>query len=250
MIESARKFWEPLKIWNPWKSRLNFPDPSQHLGHALGVHAELLRSAAHFHSRALQLEIGIDPHRHAWARADGRGQFGQALHFAFRLEVDQDAGARCLRQLHVGLPGSRKTDLRRGHAGSQRDVELARGSDIEAVHQSGEMLHHGRHRIGLDRVVQLDRSRQVGAQQLDAVRNQLPVVGIKGRPAHALREHGERDAADLQAVIDHLEVGVRRMPNARIAHRTETATAADKYKIANCRIKNISQPPMHADRRR
>ena len=53
------------------------PDPREHRGHALGIDAELLGTAAHLHARALQLEVGVDPHRHARARAVARAESRQ-----------------------------------------------------------------------------------------------------------------------------------------------------------------------------
>src|SRR3974390_1780545 len=41
------------------------PESREHCRHALGVYAELLGPSPHFHSRAFQLEIGVNPHRHA-----------------------------------------------------------------------------------------------------------------------------------------------------------------------------------------
>ena len=86
------------------------------LGHALGVHAELLGAAAHFHARAFQLKVGINPHRYARARTAERGN---ALHFAFRFKVDGNARGHRLRKLRIGLAGPRKADRLRIRARRQ-----------------------------------------------------------------------------------------------------------------------------------
>ena len=49
--------------------------------------------------------------------------------------------------------------------------------------QAGEVLHHGRHRVGLDRVAEVDADRQRGPQLLDPGVEQTAVVGEEWRAA-------------------------------------------------------------------
>ena len=125
-----------------------------------------------------------------------------------------------LRQLLVRLAGPGEADRVRAHARGQRDAELAAGRHVQAVDERREMPHHLRHRIGLDRVVQMHSSGQVPAQQLDALRDQAAVVSVERRAADAPRELGQRQAADLQAVVDDREVGERRVRDLRVGHRS------------------------------
>src|SRR5262245_2977265 len=154
------------------KVELQLSDPREHFGHALGVHPELLGTAAHLHARAFELEIRVDPYRNARALAGGFGEPGEAFHFAFRFEINHDAGGYRLRKLCIGLAGTCKTDFGRAHARGERDVELAAGGDIEPVDEAGKMLYDREHRVGFDRIVQLNTCRQMPAQQLDACRDE------------------------------------------------------------------------------
>ena len=68
------------------------------------------------------------------------------------------------------LPGPAKLIA----AGAMPEASATLSSPAEATSSPStrlrEMLHHRRHRIGLDRVVQVHFRRQVLAQQLDALR--------------------------------------------------------------------------------
>src|SRR5258708_28857259 len=127
-VLGAAEYMKALKI----ESEL--PDPREHCWHALGIHAELLRTSAHFHPRAFQLEVGVDAHRHTWTRIAVSAQHRDALHLAFRLEIDDNAGGRCLREFRVGLARTRKADRPWNHPGSQSNSEFAGGRYIQPVH--------------------------------------------------------------------------------------------------------------------
>ena len=62
--------------------------------------------------------------------------------------------------LRLGLAGTGKAHMAGAHRRVQRRPHLQRRRDIEGVDQSREVLHHRRHRIGLDRVAQVDLLRQ------------------------------------------------------------------------------------------
>src|SRR5690606_16936446 len=47
------------------KLHRRFADPAEHVRHDLGIDAELLRAAAHFHSGRLELEVRVHAHGHA-----------------------------------------------------------------------------------------------------------------------------------------------------------------------------------------
>jgi hypothetical protein len=61
------------------------------------------------------------------------------------------------------LPGPAKL-MRPAPSGVERDPLLAAGGDVDAVDQARHVLHHGRHRVGLHRVMQFHSRRQVRAQ--------------------------------------------------------------------------------------
>ena len=90
---------------------------------------------------------------------------GEAVQLAPRFGLDQHAGGQRLQELGVGLAGTGKTDTVGRHAGIQRLGQLARRGHVEAVDHGREESHQRRHRIGLDRIVQIEARRQVGAQR-------------------------------------------------------------------------------------
>ena len=61
-------------------------------GDLLGVDAELLRSAAHSHARALEREVRVDPYRHPRADAEAVPDGGDAPSLGLGLHLDRDAG--------------------------------------------------------------------------------------------------------------------------------------------------------------
>jgi hypothetical protein len=75
------------------------------------VHAERLGAAAHPHPRALDLEVGIDPHRQPRRLSDPRGGGQRALGLALGFEVERHAGADRLVELGVALAGTGEADL-------------------------------------------------------------------------------------------------------------------------------------------
>ncbi len=68
-----------------------------------------------------------------------------------------------------GLARPRETDLAGRHAARQRHAKLARGRDVEPVDLPCEVDDERRHRVRLDRVVQLDPGREVPPKQRDAL---------------------------------------------------------------------------------
>ena len=121
------------------------------------------------------------------------------------------AGRHRLGQFGLALAGAGEADAGRVHAGVEGDLHFAAGGHVQAVHQSGQVLDQGRHRVGLDRVVQFQPGRQRGAQLLHAPGHQGAVIGIERRAADPLGEPGEGDAAHLQAVVGDGKQGLGRV---------------------------------------
>ena len=195
-----------------------FADAFQHGGHALGVDAELLRSAAHFHAGRFELEVGIDAHRHARLERQAPADDGDAFHLRFRFHVQHHAGGDRAAQVNVAFSRTGEADQVRRHGRVERHPLLAAGSDVDAVDQGGHVLDHGRHRIGLHGVVQMDFRRQVAAQQFDPLGQLGAVVGVEGRASDSFGQAGERHAADLQAIALDLELRQRRVLRTGGAH--------------------------------
>ena len=191
MIASARRFCEPLKMWKPTNSSGSAPMSREHLRHALGIDAELLRSAAHLHARGLQLEIGIDAHGDARPHAAARARARRAAHLALGLDVDR----RCRRRRrarapHRVLPGPGEADRRPVQCRlASATSQLADGGDVEAVDQAAHVSHDRRHRIRLDRVVQMRRRRAAPRAAPATLRVMTrAVVGIERRAADLRRD--------------------------------------------------------------
>ena len=79
----------------------------------------------------------------------------QGADLAQRLHVDQNAGRHRARQFIDALPRPRKADALRIRAGVERDGQFAARGDVESIGQAGHVADERRHRIGLDRVVNL-----------------------------------------------------------------------------------------------
>ena len=81
--------------------------------------------------------------------------------------------------------------------------KAVRSSRAEAtskrVDQPAEMVDHCRHRVGLDRVAQIDAWRQRSPQLGHPARQKPPVIGEEWRSADSLREHVDRDPAHAKA---------------------------------------------------
>jgi hypothetical protein len=60
--------------------------------------------------------------------------------------------------------------------------------------------------------------RQVLPKQCNAIRDGLPVVGVKRRGPNTLRETNQRHATNLKTVILHLELRHFLMPGTRMVH--------------------------------
>jgi hypothetical protein len=126
------------------------------------------------------------------------------------LHVDQHAGGHRLAQLGVALAGAGKADLGRVGAGVQRHLQLAGRGHVDAVDQAGHVAHHGRHRVGLHRVVQLHRRGSAArswprAGAAARGRRRRTASGRRARPA------GQRLAADQQLAVARRELVHRGM---------------------------------------
>lgn len=80
------------------------------------------------------------------------------------------------------------------------------------------MLDHGRHGVGLDRVVKRNPLWQGLAQRRDTPGHQATVVGVEGRTAGLLHQVGERAATHLQHAVGNLELVHGRMARALSIH--------------------------------
>ena len=109
------------------------------------------------------------------------------------------------------LAGPGEADLARRHAGVERDLELAAGGDVDAVDDARHERDERRHRIGLHRVVQLDRGgrcrRSSATPRVDqrAGRTHRTACG----PTRS-REPRERHAADDEAIVGDGPAGCAR----------------------------------------
>jgi len=105
-----------------------------------------------------------------------------------------------------------KADLGRVGTGIQGHLQLAGRGHVNAVDQGRHQPDHGRHRVGLHRVMQLHLGRQGRAQLRNPGTQQATVVGIKRRLADALGQQRQLLPADDQfaARIDR-ELGHRHM---------------------------------------
>ena len=160
-------------------------DIREHGGHQLGIHAELLRAAAHAHPRPLDLEIGVhaqsNTRTHAQSFADDRDTGSLARGFKF----NHHATGHGARQFGVCLAGPREADLRGRHDSVENDVHFEGGCDIETINQGRQMLNDRGHGVRLRRVAQVDIARQLRAQLPDARGQQGSVVGEIRRRAAA-----------------------------------------------------------------
>ncbi len=97
------------------------------------------------------------------------------------------------------------------------------------------MLHHGRHRVGLHRIVQLDFRRQAAPQPRHALSQAGTVVGIERRLADAFGQTAQRHAADLQAVVDDGEPAQRGMLRAGRIHDEDSLNTCASCVLSNLR---------------
>ena len=121
----------------------------QHGPHLLDIDAELLRPAAHLHSRAFEFEVRVDPNRDACRQAQFRRDGLEQPHFANRLDIDQHPRRNRLAQLGLALARPGETDFLRIGAGIERQLEFARRRDIDAVDQPRHVADQRRHGVGL-----------------------------------------------------------------------------------------------------
>ena len=170
----------------------------QRLRDLLGIDAEGLGAAAHAHAGRLQFEIGIHAQHHARGDAERLGLLRDAGDLAAGLGIDAHAGGDRPAQFGRALAGTGKADVAWIETGVQRGRQFAARGDVEAVGQSRHVLHHCRHRIGLDRVVQLELRRQGAAHGGHARRDQGAVIRIEGRAADPLGQARQGDAAYQQ----------------------------------------------------
>ena len=125
------------------------------------------------------------------------------------LHLHRHPGGHRLTQLGGRLSRARKADPVRRHRGVQGGPELEGGGDVEAVDQTAEMVDHGGHRIGLDRVAEVDAGRQGSPQPGDPAGQQAPVVGEEWRLADPLGENIHRNPAHAEAAGPGGECGHR-----------------------------------------
>ena len=126
-------------MWKPRQSAPAVEDALHQRRHARGIDPERLGAAAHPHARALDLEIGVDPDREPGPPAELGGDRQRALRLALGFDVEGDAGIDRLGKSASRLPGPAKLMLGRIGAGLEREVQLARRGDVEAVDLLGDM---------------------------------------------------------------------------------------------------------------
>jgi hypothetical protein len=88
--------------------------------------------------------------------------------------------------------------IARRDAGVQRDRHLLRRRDVEAVGDRGQVLNHRRHRVRLDRVVQVQGGRQGYAKRRDPRGDCAAIVGIERRAPDSLGQPAHRHSAGGQ----------------------------------------------------
>src|SRR6266513_942421 len=169
-MASARRFCAPLKIWKPSKSSFNLPRRSSIAGTRSASTPNCLGPPPIFMPELFSSKSGF-------TRTATRGR--TPLHLALGFEIDHDARGNCVLEVDVRLAGAGKADARRGHAGAQGHLQLSSGRHVEAIDQPGQMPYDLGHRICLDRVVQVNPRRQVLAQKLDSLADQLAIIGIE-----------------------------------------------------------------------
>ena len=189
-------------------------NPGQHFRHHLHVHAELLRATTHLHARALELEVRIHAHGHAGRQPELLRGARQHRQLAHRLEVDKHTRRERLAQLRIALAGAGEADLGRITTRVERHLELTRRSHVNAVHHGAHEAHHGRHRVGLHGVVQLDAHRQGSAQLRHPLAHEAAIVGVEGRLADTCGQRAELQAANDQFAVPHAELAHRRVDRA------------------------------------
>ena len=110
------------------------------------IDAELLRAAAHAHSRTLDLEVRVDPQRDARPLAEPFAGRRRPPCLALRFELDHDARGDCTGQFPVRLARACEAHAAGRHSGVERRHHLDGGGNVEPVDQRRHVLHHGRHR--------------------------------------------------------------------------------------------------------
>ncbi|MNQ58870.1 hypothetical protein D3C85_730890 [compost metagenome] len=176
---------------------------AQQRRHEGRIDAKRLRAAAHAHARAAQGEIRIHAYGHPGRHAQPFAGQCHPLQLGARLHVDQYASGHGPRQFPIALARPRKTDAFRRHGRIERRGQFAARGHVDAVDQARQPLHHGRHGVGLHRVMHMHASGQGGAQFRHAARDVRAVIGIERRAAHPLRQPAQRNTADLQHVAVH-----------------------------------------------
>ena len=182
------------------------------MGDLFGVDAELLGAPTHLHAGRLELEVRVDANRHPRCSNKTLPDRGQQAELTKRLDVDQDACGHGLRQLGFRLSGTGEADFARVHAGVECHPQLDARSHVQPIDETRHVADDGRHRVGLDRVMQADLRGQYGAESFDAGRQELAVVGVKRRAADTRRQQRQRQAADAQLFANQRETfdgGVR-----------------------------------------
>ena len=168
----------------------------------LCVDAELLRPAAHAHAGALDLEVRVHSDSHPRTQSHPVAGAHNARNLGRRLDFNDDAGGNSLPDARFVLPRTGEAYVRRAHWRIECRPHFECGGNVESVDERCEVLHDGRHRIGLDRVAQFDLLRQCRPEQLYPVGEQRTVIGKKRCRADPVGQSLERNAADSKLAID------------------------------------------------
>jgi len=151
------------------------------IGGAVVVDAELRGEAAHLHTGALEREGWVDPHRQPRALTEIAGDAEGAGCLAFAFEVHGNAvGDRAL-ELGIGLTGTGKADPDSGGAGGFDRLQLAEGSDIEAVDMLAKPSEERRVRICLHGIMKRNTRGHAMPEGGDLLADECLVIDEQGR---------------------------------------------------------------------
>ena len=161
------------------------------LRNPLSIDAERLGSAAHFHARTLQVEVGIYPDGKARNFSKSLSNRNCARSFAFGLKIQRCPCDNRRFQFRVALAGPSKADPHWINPGLLDQRELSARGYIKSIDQS---RHRGQQRaigIGLHGIVQRQLRRHGSAKAGDSGLH--PVERIdEQRSGPGLRHQGTR----------------------------------------------------------
>ena len=163
-IASARRFCEPLKMWNPTNVSGSLPICSSTAGTRSASMPNCFGPPLIFMPEVLSSKSGFTRTATCGRSAGPACDLGQSLDLELRLDVENDARRDCSLELCRRLAGAGEADQLRPHAGIERHSHFARRGDVEPVDERSHVAHDVGHRIRLDRVVQMHTCRQRGAQ--------------------------------------------------------------------------------------